>query len=220
MAAPYISPTQGTIMSGGGANPLMQSGSKVDLKISGYQLPSVSALPPDAFVVVFYRNFGKMGWAEVSRSETVQSSNPQFHALFSLEYHFAIYQEVRVVVFDRSTQSLDLRQQRLIGVADTTLGRVLSARGKAIELSLTNVELGPSAAGSVLISAEAVLAGRRCIVMDLAVAELMSAAEFHAQNAHLAQLGTAAATAAAAPPPPRLARRGASAARDLIGRMR
>lgn len=205
-------------MTGGGANPLMQSGSKVDLRISGHQLPSVSALPPDAFVVVFCRNFGKTDWVEVSRSETVQNSNPQFNSLFSLEYHFAIYQEVRVVMFDRSTQSNNLREQRLIGVADTTLGAALSARGRALELPLTNVELGPAAAGAVLVSAEAVLAGRKRLVMDFAVSELMNVHEFHAQSAHIAQLSAAAA--GAPPPPPRLARRGAAAARDLLGRLR
>lgn len=204
-------------MSGAGVNPLMHRGSKVDLKVSGYNLPSLGVQPPAAFTVVFARNFGKSDWMEVSRSETLQSSDPQFIALFSMEYNFAIYQEVRIVVFDRSTQSNDLRQQRLIGVADTTLGRILSGRGKSVELPLTNVELG-GAAGAVLVSAEAVLAGRKRVVLDLSVSELMSATETQAQEAYLAHLSASAG--APAPAAPRLARRGAAAARDLLGRLR
>ncbi len=218
MSAPTYVPTRAAgIHAGAGGNPLLQKGSKVDLKLTGYQLPSISTGAPEAFAVVFYRNFGKTDWIEISRSETVKDANPCFQKLFSLEYHFAIYQEVRIVIFDRSTPSADLRQQRLIGVADCTLGKILSARGNAIELPLTNVELGPDASGKVLVRAEAVLATRKKLILDLAIADLMNTQEFQAQNAYVQQLGMAAAVPAATP---KLARRGVDAARGLIGRLK
>lgn len=219
MSAPSYVPTQNVGIQAGGneGNPLLQKGSKVDLKLTGYQLPSISTGAPDAFAVVFYRNFGKTDWIEISRSETIKDSNPSWQKLFSLEYHFAIYQEVRIVLFDRSTESGDLRQQRLIGVADCTLGKILSARGNAIELCLTNVEHGPNSSGKVLVSAEAVLATRKNLILDLAVSELLNVNEFSKQANYVQQLGIAANTPTSTP---KLARRGVDAARGFIGRLK
>lgn len=204
MSAPvYTTPAAGSILANGsGTNPLMTKGSKVDLKLTGYQLPSLMpGQPPAAFAVVFCRNFGKSDWVEISRSETIADSAPTFQKLFSLDYEFAVYQEIRVVVFDRSTQNADLRQQRLIGVADSTLGKILSARGTAIELPLSNAELGPdSNAGKILISADAVLASRKDLILDLSIAELMSQADKAAQISYISQLEQAAGVPISNPP--------------------
>lgn len=219
MSAPSFAPAAAASIFSGGSNPLLSRGSKVDLKLSGYQLRSVGiGVSPCAFAVLYCRDFGRSDWREVTRSETVQDTSPVFQQLFSLDYHFAVYQEVRIVIFDRSTPSNDLTQQRLIGVADSTLGRILSARGSAVELPLTNMQEGPDSTGKVLVAAEAVVADRKRLVMDLAVAQLMTSEEASVQATYLAQMGVAAA--APGPGAPKLARRGVDAARQLMGRFR
>lgn len=212
MSAPAYAPAYQSTLQTGGANPLLRKGSKVDLRISGYKLLSQNTLPPEAFVVVFCRNFGKSDWIEVNRSEPIRSCDPQFSSLFSIDYDFAVYQEVRIVAFEKTKPTDDLRQQRLIGVTDSTLGRVLSARGRGLELELTNAE-APSPPGRVIVSAETVMAASKEIILDLGVSDLMTPEEAHAEQNYLNQM----AAHVQAAPPPKLARRGAAA---MLGRLR
>lgn len=131
-----------------------------------------------------------------------------------MEYRFELYQQMRVVVFHRNTQSDSLKQQTLLGVVDCTLGSIVSVRGSALELPLVNVEAVGSSNGTVIISAEEIISAKKMITMQLSIANLMTPDLRVAQQAHLDSLQT---QANAPIDHPTLPKRGAAA---FLGRFR
>lgn len=165
--------------------------------------------------MIFSRTSGKTDWLEVSRSETIgRESNPEYRRIFQMEYHFELYQELRVVIFERSTPSDNLQQQTLLGVADCTLGKVVSARGQQLELSLVNVTRGGEGVGSVLLKADEIISAKKSITLELSLSNLMSEEVAVAQNAYLESLRL---RASAPIDKPTLKRRGAAA---IVNRLR
>lgn len=197
------------------AFPFAARGTKVDVRLSCRNLLSVNGISPNTFAVVFNRTSGKTDWKELSRSETIgREPNPEYRRIFQMEYHFELYQELRIVIFERSTPSDNLRQQTLLGVADCTLGKIVSARGQQLELNLVNVGRGGEGVGTVLLRADEIISAKKSITLELSLSHLMSGEVSAAQNAYLESLRAKANTPIEKPA---LQRRGAAA---IINRFR
>ncbi|KAI0563405.1 Copine [Gracilaria domingensis] len=169
--------------------PLASRGSKVDVRISCRDLKTVDGLAPNSFAVVFHRTSGKSDWSEISRSDTVgRQDSPSYKRIFQIEYRFELYQQLRVVIFERCSQSENLRHQTLIGVADCTLGSIVSARGASLDVPLVNVSQSPDPVGVVSLSAEEVISAKKMITLQLALSNLMSDEQRAAQYHHLESL--------------------------------
>lgn len=194
--------------------PLASRGTKVDIRLSCRDLQSLDGTPPSTFAVIFSKTSGKTDWFELNRSETVaRNPSPEYRRIFQQEYRFELYQQLRVVVFDRCTNSDILTQQALIGAADTTLGAIVSARGTALPVPLHNLQKGPDPVGTVLLNAEEILSAKKHISMELSLANLMTEDQTHAQKSYLDSLR---ATAAAPIEKPALQRRGAAAVANML----
>lgn len=155
--------------------PIAARGTMVDIRIACRGLISVDGGPPSSFAVVFSRISGKSDWAEITRSETIlHDPNPNYNRIFQMEYRFELYQELRVVVFDRSTDSESLQQQSLIGVADCTLGNIVSSQGSTLEIGLLNVSRGTQHAGKIFLTADEILSAKKMITLQVALLDLMS----------------------------------------------
>eukprot|EP00177_Eucheuma_denticulatum_P001144 GFKZ01002065.1.p1 GENE.GFKZ01002065.1~~GFKZ01002065.1.p1 ORF type:complete len:647 (-),score=81.99 GFKZ01002065.1:1458-3398(-) len=195
--------------------PLAAKGTKIDIKVSGRDLVSLDGISPATFAVVFSRTSGKTDWQEISRSETIgREQNPDYRRIFQLEYHFELYQELRIVLFERNTQSDNLQQQTMLGVADCTLGKVVSANGQQLEINLYNATRGGYGVGRVLIKAEEIISAKKAITLEISLSNLMSEEVAASQNAYLDSLR---AQANAPIEKPTLQRRGPTA---IINRFR
>lgn len=169
--------------------PLASRGTKVDVRVSCKDLTTVDGLAPNSFVVVFHRTSGKSDWQEISRSDTVaRHFSPSYRRIFQIEYRFELYQQLRIVVFERCSQSENLNHHTLIGVADCTLGRIVSARGASLEIPLINVSRSTHPVGTVCLSAEEILSAKKKITLTLAFSNLMSDEQRVAQHHHLQSL--------------------------------
>lgn len=194
---------------------LASRGTKVDIRLSCHNLVSLDGIPPITFAVVFSRTSGKSDWQELSRSETIRhESNPAYRRIFQMEYHFELYQELRVVIFERSTPSDNLQQQTLLGVADCTLGKIVSARGRQLDLNLVNVTREGGSVGTVSLKADEIISAKKSITLELSLSHLMSEEVARSQNAYLESLR---AKAGAPIDKPTLKRRGAAA---IMNRLR
>lgn len=192
--------------------PLASRGTKVDVSISCRDLVSTTGIAPDTFAVVYSRTTGKTRWMEVTRTEDHnRDANPSYRMRINLEYRFELYQELRVVILERSTPSGKLDQQGLIGVADCTLGRIVSARGAILEIPLVNVSR-PGPCGMVLLAAEEVLSAKKSITMEFSMTDLMSDEQALEQKVYLESLKK---RAHAPLPAQRLARRGLERASNV-----
>lgn len=206
---PYGGPSPTPQSSSGLSGPLAARGTKVDVRISCRDLTSSDGTAPSPFVVVFAKTSGKTNWFELSRSETIAyTANPDFRRIFQMEYRFELYQELRVVIFDRSTQSDNLQQQALIGAADCTLGKIVAGSGSSLQMSLVNVARGSAPCGNVILTAEEIISAKKFITMQLSLAQLMSEEQSTAQQEYLSNLRTMANAPINAP---RLEKRGAAA---------
>lgn len=175
------------------ASPLAARGTKVDVRLSCRGLVGLDPSPPSSFAVVFHKTSGKSDWREISRSETSRrNADPDYRRIFQIEYRFELYQELRIVIFDRSTESENLQHHSLIGVADCTLGKIVSARSASLEINLINIQRSGESVGTVLLHAEEILSAKKMITIEMSVAQLMSEEQTSAQNAYLESLKTQA----------------------------
>lgn len=201
--------------SGGMYGPVAARGTLVDVRVSCRDLILPEGLEPSTFTVVYSQTAGKSDWSEVTRSETVMhSSTPEYRRIFQMEYRFELYQQMRIVVFHRNTQSDSLKQQTLLGVADCTLGSIVSVRGSVLELPLVNVEAVGTSNGIAILSAEEIISAKKMVTMQISIANLMTPDVRVAQQSHLDSLR---ARANAPIEHPTLQKRGTAA---LFGRFR
>lgn len=182
-------------------NPIARRGTKVDIRVGAKNLVGSHApISPDALAAVFIRTqSGDAQWEKISQSETLPNNeNPIFGHLFHTAYKFELYQEVRICLFDMvAGRDAPLPQQHLIGIADTSLASILSARGEALELALHKDGQVTSCFASV--SADEVVDAKTEIVLDIFLKGLMTPAESQEQNEYLAQLGQQLNIPSAAP---------------------
>lgn len=205
--------------------PIAARGTCVDIRIACRGLVSLDGAVPSTFAVVFSRVSGKSDWAELTRSETVRhNSNPDYNRIFQMEYRFELYQEIRVVIFERSTESDNLQQQTLIGVADCTLGSIVSSQGASLDIDLVNVSKGGKNVGKIYLTADEIVSSRKIITIQIALAGLLNSMPYQNQNQnHFNEAGPPAGSYppqhAAIPPmdKPGVPKRGAAA---LLGRFR
>lgn len=131
-----------------------------------------------------------------------------------MEYRFELYQQLRVVVFERCTGSDNLQQQTLIGVADSTLGSIVSAHGASLDIALTNVSKGGQGVGNVILTSEEIVSSKKMITLDISLFALMNPLQRETQQKHLDALNV---RANAPIDHPALPKRGAAA---LLSRFR
>lgn len=104
-----------------------------------------------------------------------------------MHYHFELYQELRIVVFERCTPSDNLKQQTLVGAADCTLGKIVSARGAELKIGLVNMQRG-SKVGTVYLSAEQVMSAKKFVTLEISMSRLMNEEQQALQHTYLQHL--------------------------------
>lgn len=181
-------------------NPIARRGTRVDIRVGGKNLVGEYDSPePNALAAVYIRNQkGSSKWEFVSQSEVKNlNGNPVFARKFAAEYKFELFQEVRIVMFDCKAEGAALTSQHLIGVVDTSLASIVSARGSALELELLN-DSKPTSCW-VSVSADEVQDAKKDVVLEIALKHLMTPDEKHEQDAYLAELGAQLNIPSAAP---------------------
>jgi Copine len=158
------------------------------MRLSASDLVGAHGLTPNAFVVLFVRHQrANATWDELARSEDrVQEASPRFARIFATEYHFELYQELRVCVFDKTMPGDDLKVQYLIGVADTSVGEVVAAYGQPVVLSLMSGQ--QSLASTVSLTAEEVMDAKKELTLEIGLRNLMTENESQEQRAYLDML--------------------------------
>lgn len=195
--------------------PIATRGTKVDVRISCRNLVSLDTLPPSSFVVIFSLTPGKSDWIELTRSETSpRNANPDYRRIFQMEYRFELYQQLRIVAFERCTESENLQQQTLIGAGDCTLGSIVSAHGSSLDIPLINVSRGGQNVGHVVLSSEEIISAKKMVTLDVSLSSLMRPDQRLDQQIHLDALRVKAKQTINRPSLPM---RGAAA---LLGRFR
>jgi Copine len=181
-------------------NPIARRGTRVDIRISARGLVGQYDQPPNSMAAVYMRNQkGSAEWEYLTQSEVKHSEAcPRFARAFAAEYKFELYQEVRIVVFDCVAEGAPLAKQHLIGLIDTSLASIVSARGTTLELELLNDQKPTSC--FVSVSADEVQDAKKDIVLEIALRHLMTPDEQTEQNTYLAQLGAQLQIPSAAPP--------------------
>lgn len=161
--------------SGQPQGPIAARGTCVDIRIACRSLVSLDGVPPSTFAVVFSRVSGKSDWVELTRSETIRHNpNPDYNRIFQMEYRFELYQEIRVVIFDRCTESDSLQQQTLIGVADCTLGKIVSSQGASLDIDLVNVSRGGQNVGKIFLTADEIISSKKMITIQVALSGFLN----------------------------------------------
>lgn len=160
----------------------------VCVKISCRKLVSPDKVPgtlPSAFVVVYSHVPGNADWTEVTRTETItQSCDPDFRRMFEMEYKFELYQQLRVVVFNRDSPSENLQAHSLIGASDCTLGSIVACEHTALQNPLINRTLGVpnDIAGFIHLAADEISSARNSVTMQFAISALMTDEQREAQR--------------------------------------
>lgn len=161
---------------------------KLDLTVSCISLHSLDGIPPPTFAVLYLCTTGKTPWAEISRSETVpRSYDPVYKRLFHVEYRFELYQQLRIVIFERCIPGDNLRGQTMIGAVDTTLAEVVAAGEKGCELNLVNVARGADV-GRVIVKGDEIMSARKRVTLGISVSRLMRPEIADAQRAYIDSL--------------------------------
>lgn len=182
-------------------NPIARRGTSVDIRVSGKNLIGEYDTPvPNALAAVYIRNQkGSSKWELITQSEVKhENGNPTFARKFAAEYKFELFQEIRIVIFDCHSEGAALTQQHLIGVVDTSLASIVSARGAALELELLN-DSQKSTSCWVSVAAEEVLDAKKEVVLEISLRHLMTADEKTEQDEYLARLGEQLSIPSAAP---------------------
>lgn len=182
-------------------NPVARRGTRVDIRVSGKNLVGEYGTPePNALAAVYIRNQkGSSQWELITQSEVIPNQgNPTFGRKFAAEYKFELFQEIRIVMFDCRAEGAALTQQYLVGVVDTSLASIVSARGATLELQLLNHEQTPTPCW-VSVCAEEVLDAKKEVCLEIALRHLMTPTEKTEQDEYLAKLGEQLAMPSAAP---------------------
>jgi hypothetical protein len=181
-------------------NPLAQLGTRVDLRVRAYNLDGMSpGSTPVSFAVIFVRNQqAGAQWHELSRSKEIHdTASPVFPGVFATEYKFQLFQELRICIFDKAEVSDDLGLQFLLGVCDTTLGKLVAARGAPVQIPLTKD--GAQLESYIEISAQEVEDAKTEVTMSIGLQHLMTHEESEDQRAFLEHLGSQLNVASTAP---------------------
>jgi hypothetical protein len=182
-------------------NPLAQLGTRVDLRVRAFNLQGMSpGCAPVSFAVIFVRNQqAGAQWHELARSKEIQdNASPVYPGVFSTDYKFQLFQEVRICVFDKAEVSDDLARQFLLGVCDTTLGKLVAARGAPVQISLTKD--AAQLESYIEITAQEVEDAKTEITMEIGLQHLMTHEEGQEQQVFLEQLSSQLHVPSAAPP--------------------
>lgn len=197
-------------------NPIIAArGTMVDVRIACRDLKSVSGLPSSSFAVVFSRISGKSDWVELGRTHVIpRNDNPTYIRIFQMQYRFELYQQLRVLIFEKSVQSDRLEQQAMIGATDATLGAIVSTHGDSLQLDLLNQGRGPQSFGKLLLTAEEILSAKKLVSLQLSFDQVISPQQQTIPDAHVATSQPRAVQSVATPVLPK---RGAAA---LLNRFR
>lgn len=199
--------------------PIRARGTFIDLKLGCRDLSTLDGIPPSSFVVVYAQTTGKSEWTELNRSETIAySPSPDYNRIFQVEYRFELYQEIRVVVFHRNSESENLHQQTLLGVADCPLGRIVSSHAPVFQLPITNTVAGQQQhVGTVFITAEEVVSTRKLITLSMNISQIMTPEDRSAQRQYLNSAQARADELSTVPTGSLLTKRGAGLVKRFRG---
>uniref|UniRef100_A0A8C4QGX5 Copine-4 n=1 Tax=Eptatretus burgeri TaxID=7764 RepID=A0A8C4QGX5_EPTBU len=136
--------------------------SKVELRVSCCGLLDRDALSKsDPCVVLMMQSFGQ--WMEVDRTEVMKSTlHPVFSKVFTVDYYFEEVQKLRFEAYDISSSSRHgVRDEDLLGAAESTLGQIVSQRRVTRQL----LKQGKSAGKSTIMITSDELTGNNDYVL-------------------------------------------------------
>jgi len=127
---------------------VMEAGATVQLSLSASALVGAMG-SPDPVAVLFFKSFGLHEWKPVGETEAFTAEpNPQFERRFTVDFHFELYQEIRVVVFDRGLGSEERSARNMIGMCEFLLASLVVAPGQTLEKALMNKGYGAANSAS------------------------------------------------------------------------
>jgi hypothetical protein len=163
-------------------NTTLAGGGGVDPRLTGVAPPSVVEIhfkcvnlkksdlfsKSDPFLVIYLQESRlqpmqqlQNGWREIGRTETIKNSqDPIFSKSFQFEYFFEQVQRLRIEVFDRDSDSEQLKDHDFLGMIEITLGQLMGAKGQSMVLALLNAFgkknniNGEGKCGHIVLSAE------------------------------------------------------------------
>eukprot|EP01036_Dinobryon_divergens_P030086 gene30086-39281_t len=98
---------------------------KVDLALSAKNLPKINFLRDnDTFAVIYLRNTKSGELSKVATTSVVRSNNPEWAAVYTVEYLFEVKQDIIIKLFDRESPTRDVNKEsehNLIGEVEVTL---------------------------------------------------------------------------------------------------
>ena len=128
--------------------------SRVELFLSATNLAKMDLLSQsDPYVVVYALSppagprGGGSSRTELGRSEVIwDCPSPEWTKRFEMEYHFELNQALRFELFDKDAHSDDA-----LGYCETTLGRIMAARGQSLTVPLVGPGARPNGASTLTI---------------------------------------------------------------------
>ncbi|KYO19500.1 copine-6 isoform A [Alligator mississippiensis] len=148
------------------SQPVALGASRVELRVSCQNLldPDAEA-KPDAFVVLKMLTEGQ--WVEVERTEVLASSlDPIFAHVFSLDYFF---EEMQALLFEVINEA-ESQDSGPLGVAECTLGQIVSQRNVTLPLLLDTGEAAGKA--SIVIEVEEVSSTNELVRLEFRALKL------------------------------------------------
>mmetsp|Transcript_6632 Transcript_6632/g.11833 ORF Transcript_6632/g.11833 Transcript_6632/m.11833 type:complete len:609 (-) Transcript_6632:772-2598(-) len=141
----------------------------IDVAIGGDNLRGMYGTP-EAFCIVFLRASGFHDWIEIGRSETRNASGMfWFDHKFPVSYHFELFQQIRVAVFDSSNLQTS-SSHTLIGATDFPLASIIRS---PVTLPLLHQQKESEAPlGSIVVKAMKSNKGSKLLTMRWGLSEV------------------------------------------------
>ncbi|KYQ91161.1 phospholipid-binding protein [Tieghemostelium lacteum] len=148
---------------------LKQPTSKIELRFSCTKLRDMDVLSKsDPMIIVHAENLINKGWDKIGRTERQKNTlSPTFQTPIKVDYYFEQIQKLRITVLDVDNDHNldDSKGQEEIGIANVTLGNILSKAGQTAEVQILDKHQKP--AGMVRVSAEQLMVTNQHFKMRL-----------------------------------------------------
>ena len=141
--------------------------STVELSISCAQLADMDVFSKsDPFCVLYIKDGDK--WVMVDRTETIDNTlDPVFEKKFVLQYRFEERQLLKFEVYDSDGPSPRLADHDYIGVAECSLGEVVSKQGRGLTSKLEGEGSSKNDHQTITVVAEELLTSREVLGLEM-----------------------------------------------------
>ncbi|KAK6635208.1 hypothetical protein RUM44_000459 [Polyplax serrata] len=109
----------------------------------------------DPMCVTFVQPFGEKRWVEYHRTECISNDHdPDFLSKVTIPYRFEEHQNLKFEIYDVDSESSNLSNHDFLGMAQCSLGQIVSSGNVKLPLSPTKTGTGDGTHGYLLITAE------------------------------------------------------------------